>query len=100
MTAPKDGDFASYLNQIAQQPDAAKTALPKNLDDREQTQVEYESDEDIPEFLLDEQQKLSKELMREATELQANSSDPLSDEELERQAMQASGSDNNPETPE
>jgi hypothetical protein len=98
MTAPKDGDFASYLNQIAQEPGATKTVLPKNLGDHEQTQDECESDEDIPEFLLDEQQKLSKELMREAAELE--SVEPLSDEELERQALQAGGADLDPNTPE
>jgi hypothetical protein len=75
MTAPRDGDFASYLNQIAQRPDAAKTVLLNSLGDREQTQYEYDLHEDIPDSLLDEQQKLSKELMREAAELQVGGAD-------------------------
>jgi hypothetical protein len=100
MTAPRDGDFASYLNQIAQRPDAAKTVLPNSLGDREQTQYEYDLDEDIPDSLLDEQQKMSKELIREAAELQAGAVEPLSDEELARQALQAGGADLDPNTPE
>jgi hypothetical protein len=100
MTTPKDGDFAAYLNQIVQQPYAAKAVSSNSLIDRVQTQDEYESDEEIPEFLLDEQQKLSKELMREATEQEANAVEPLSDEELERQALHAGGADRDPNTPE
>ena len=98
MTEPKDGDFASYLNQLARQPDALKPQPTSNASHSDQTPDELESDEEIPEFLLDEQQKLSKELMRQAAELHAV--EPLSDEELERQALQAGGSDNDSTTPE
>lgn len=98
MTEPKNGDFAGYLNKLAAQPDATNALSPSSQSDRTQFQDDDELTDSVPEFLLDEQQKLSKELMREAAELDAI--EPMSDEELERQALQAGGSDNDASTPE
>lgn len=96
MTEPKNGDFASVLNHLVNQPEASKPVL--RVTDDAQTQDEPALDDAMPEFLFDEHQKLSEELMREAAELDAV--EPLSEDELERQALQAGGSDDDASTPE
>ncbi len=90
---PKDGDFASYLegkmSRSAEIPDAAMSVnaiVPADAPRQTIEQILVEGQEPTEEFL-------------EAWN--AGQDEPeLSDEELERQALEASGDDGDPSTPE
>jgi hypothetical protein len=96
LNAPKDGDFAAYLNGVANQNSSvaqessarASGTLPQGGDPEPQTiqQVLLEGQEPTDEFL---EQFIA---LNEAPE--------LSDEELERQALSAPGDDGDVSTPE
>lgn len=92
---PKDGDFASYLegkrDRSAEVPDAAMSvdvtaSLPAEVPRQTIEQILVEGQEPTEEFL---------------EEWIAGQREPeLSDEELERQALEAPGEDGDPSTPE
>ena len=98
--APKNGDFVSYIESLSQQPHTSQEEVPacstpvtgtvvsETLRPTEmQTLEEVLSGDDPTDEFLEQMAAL-------------NEVSPLSDEELERQAMAAPGADGNPNTPE
>ncbi|RYF41594.1 MAG: hypothetical protein EOO25_09390 [Comamonadaceae bacterium] len=104
-SAPKDGDFAAYLQNRGQtqpsgQPQAAPGQSPElSAAERVRHQQTFQPTEQD----LIEQEADRLEAQEDAEEL-ANPPDPLeleiTDEELERQALSAPGADGDPRTPE
>lgn len=97
----KNGDFASFLESSTQ---PSKSAQPTQPNPTQQTTgsdlPEIFDGEAFAEMLMDEEKmEAYAAKMRADAEEQANL-EPLSDEEFERQAMEAGGNDNNPNTPE
>lgn len=100
MTEPKDGDFASFL-----QKNQTKTTetLPTSMIDDAGAQTADQTDGVLnisAETLMNSEaiERLAAQ-MRE-TEQALSSVPPMTDEELERQALEAGGADNDPATPE
>lgn len=92
---PKDGDFASYLerkiSRPSNEPDAAasvgaNTSAPSEASGQTIQQVLLEGQEPTGEFLEEWNA--------------AQNAPELSDEEFERQALEAPGEDGDPSTPE
>lgn len=100
-STPKDGDFVAYLARMAERTPAVKPAvgtgaasIPAAVAPPPEEAKARQSIEDI---LLAEEAP-TQEFLDGFAELE--SAPPLSDEELERQALEAPGADGNPQTPE
>ena len=107
MTQPKNGDFASYLQEIdkkQQLPEASALATTLLDSSNSEEAVNYSIQNEVNalsiEAYVDEEllDPLAARLMQEAAEL--SQVPPLSDEEIERQALEAGGEDGDPRTPE
>ncbi len=90
---PKDGDFAAWLEAKAATPPAA----PSVLAEVRTIAMEEMSPQTLEDVLLMGQDPTS-EFVEEFKAL--NEAPPVSDEELERQALEAAGEDGHAETPE
>jgi hypothetical protein len=98
---PKDGDFASYIESLSQ-PEHAKSEdadirRPTNTNTTTPDAGSQSGMQTIEEVLLYGEEP-TEELLTELAEL--NEAQPLSDEELERQALEHPGADGDPGTPE
>lgn len=99
--APKDGDFASYLEHVSQQPKAKVSDAPALLTpdvDAKPSQASIPKDGQTIEDVVLKGQEPSDELLEELKTLE--NAPPLSDEELARQALEDPGADGDPRTPE
>ena len=100
MTTPRDGDFASQVNELANRviPEQKLTSQEQVQSESQASQVIQWLNAGVPELSAQEEQKLIDEL--QGAEVDQDSIEPLSDEEFERQALEAGGDDNDPNTPE
>ena len=93
--APKDGDFASYLEgrtSLSSKPSQAVAVVDKSASERAETPRQT-----IQEVLVDGQEP-TEEFLEEWNALK--NAPELSDEELARQALEAGGDDGDNTTPE
>ncbi len=100
MTEPKNGDFASFLQKNQDKSVISKQEL-KQSDAALHPADQVESAPNISaETLMDDEavERLAAQ-MRE-TEQALSTLPPMTDEELDRQALEAGGADNDPDTPE
>jgi SOS response regulatory protein OraA/RecX len=95
MTEPKNGDFAAWINDQAKQTKPTRPVQTEDEDER--IEEEIASAVMSPEEEEAAWQEVVEELAKSQADLAAN---PLTDEELERQALEAGGADNDPGTPE
>ena len=94
--APKDGDFAAYLNRVANRDsDAAPASVAQANDTLAQ---EAKQERQTIQQVLVEGQEPTDEFLEELNAL--NEAPELSDEELARQALSAPGDDGDVRTPE
>jgi hypothetical protein len=97
---PKDGDFASYIESLSQsahtKSEDAEIHHPTNTDTTVSDTAPQSGMQTIEDVLNGEEP--SEEFLTELAEL--NEAQPLSDEELERQALEHPGADGDPGTPE
>jgi hypothetical protein len=97
---PKDGDFASYIESLSQsahtKSEDAVIHRPTNTDTTTPDTAPQSGMQTIEDVLNGEEP--SEEFLTELAEL--NEEQPLSDEELERQALEHPGADGDPGTPE
>jgi hypothetical protein len=97
----KNGDFVTYLAQAAKPRIASEAAssdparLPSATDE-----PKFFDGEAFAEMLMDEEKLEAYAAKMRAEAEEKAELEPMSDEEFERQALEAGGSDNNPETPE
>ena len=100
MTTPRDGDFASQVNELANRviPEQKLTSQEQVQSESQASQVIQWLNAGVPELSAQEEQKLIDEL--QGAEVDQDSIEPLSGEEFERQALEAGGDDNDPNTPE
>jgi hypothetical protein len=99
--APKDGNFASYLENMSRQPkakapDTSAERAPDGDADAPQASTPKEG-QTIEDVIVDGQEPTD-ELLEELRDLE--NALPLSDEELARQALEDGGEDGDPRTPE
>ena len=98
---PKDGDFASYIESLSQSAHAkseeAVIHRPTHADTTAPDTAPQSGMQTIEDVLLNGEEP-SEEFLTELAEL--NEAQPLSDEELERQALEHPGADGEPGTPE
>ena len=90
---PKNGDFAALLEEQATQTKPVQPVLTED----ERIEEEIASAEMTPEEEAAAWDEVLKSLDENRAILAAN---PLTDEELEHQALEAGGDDDNPNTPE
>ena len=93
--APKDGDFASYLEgktSLSSKPSSVATVEDRNSNERAETTCQT-----VQEILVDGQEP-TEEFLEEWNALE--NAPGLSDEELARQALEAGGDDGDKATPE
>jgi hypothetical protein len=97
---PKDGDFASYIESLSQsahtKSENAVIHHPANTDTTALDTAPQSGMQTIEEVLNGEEP--NEEFLEEFAAL--NEAQPLSDEELERQALEHPGADGDPGTPE
>jgi hypothetical protein len=100
MTTPKNGDFASHVNDLTNQliPEQKLTLQEPNPNESQASQLLQWLQAGTPELSVEEEQKLIQEI--QSSEAEHEGSEPLSDEEFERQALEAGGDDNDSSTPE
>ncbi|WP_234267572.1 hypothetical protein [Hydrogenophaga sp. NFH-34] len=92
---PKDGDFASYLEgKMGHTADAPKAAASMGANASEPAYAPCQTIEQV----LVEGQEPTQEFLEEWNAVQ--NAPELSDEEFERQALEAPGEDGDPSTPE
>lgn len=93
---PKDGDFASYLDSVASRTDSL--ASKSNAHARGSLPQEIKPERQSINQVIEQGQEPTDEFLEEFNAL--NIAPELSDEELERQALSASGDDGDSRTPE
>jgi len=97
---PKDGDFASYIESLSQsalaKSEDAEIHRPTHTDTTAPDTAPQSGIQTIEDVLNGEEP--TDEFLTELAEL--NEAQPLSDEELERQALDHPGADGDPGTPE
>ena len=100
MTEPKNGDFVGYVNELNARPASKQSLVPEEIHSGEPptSQVLQWLQSGAPELTETEEKELLEELARGAADDEGI--EPISDEEFERQALDAGGSDNDPDTPE
>jgi hypothetical protein len=91
---PDDGDFAGYLDGLPQRPAGAGAALPAEA----QAEPSQPTDRQTIQDVMVEGQEPTDEFIEEFKAL--NDLPPLSDEEFERQALEAGGYYGDAGTPE
>jgi hypothetical protein len=99
--AIKNGDFADFLEQSTRSQKAAQDAKPgqTHLQSGAQEHKEFDS-EAFTEMLMDEEKLEAYAAKMRADDDEQAGFEPMTEQEFERQALEAGGSDNNPETPE
>lgn len=99
---PKDGDFASYLarNTIRPIPDASveEASEATSIDKNEEPQPLHDLARQAIEEMLFNNEEPTDELLEEISVLESASQ--LSEDDLERQALEHPGDDSDPLTPE
>jgi hypothetical protein len=100
MTEPKNGDFASFLQQNQSKAVHLKQELMESATALHPVdQVEGVLNVSAETLMDDEAVERLAAQMRE-TEQALSTLPPMTDEELDRQALEAGGADNDPDTPE
>lgn len=107
---PKNGDFAKLLDKGSSLPaSSSKPSFSAALEQQPQAVQQSNvpsvvnmsiSGEEFSEAMLDDEKFEALAEKLKTTEAELENIAPLSDEELERQALEAGGSDNDPDTPE
>lgn len=97
----KNGDFAGFLEQASRSPKNTQDTKPEQsrLQPTAEEPKEFDGEAFAEMLMDDEKLEAYADEMRLDAEEQA-ALEPMSDEEFERQALEAGGSDNDPETPE
>jgi hypothetical protein len=98
--APKNGDFAAYVEHLAQKPADKKpdaSEQPGSAAPADTMHVSARKGQTIEDVIIDGEEA-SDELLEELKDLE--NAPPLSDEELARQALEDPGADGDASTPE
>ena len=98
--APKNGDFVSYIESLTQQPHTTQEEVPicsTPVTSNVVAEVPQPKEMQTLEEVLNGEEPGDDFLEQMAA---LNEAPPLSDEELERQALAAPGADGDPNTPE
>ncbi len=98
---PKNGDFASFLQQTQDKSVQLKQELKHEQDNALQSSDQVDGVLNVSaETLMDDEavERLAAQ-MRETQQI-LDALPPMTDDELDRQALEAGGADNDPDTPE
>ena len=97
----KNGDFVSYLEQAAKTRKTGEDAAsdPTHLSSGSEESKFFDGEAFAEMLMDDEKLDAYAAKMRAEAEVKAEL-EPMSDEEFERQALEAGGEDNDPNTPE
>jgi hypothetical protein len=97
----KNGDFAGFLEQASRSDKTSQETKPEQTRLQPTAEEPKEFDgEAFVEMLMDDEKLEAYAAKMRADAEEQEELEPMSDEEFERQALEAGGSDNNPETPE
>jgi hypothetical protein len=97
----KNGDFAGFLEQASRLHKDAQSTKPDQTRLQPSAEEPKEFDgEAFTEMLMDDEKLEAYAAKMRADAEEQDDLEPMSDEEFERQALEAGGSDNDPGTPE